>query len=145
MILLLPLRSVFDARRKDLLYVDSRKLLVLVQVLHHCQDSRTNQKSGERVEDGLKRELKEETNLDVEPKDILGVYSDPSRDPRGHRISITFLATIKSGDAKAADDAESIEWLPINEQKDLAFDHNKILKDYRQWKQTKGTYWSSKV
>ena len=100
---------------------------------------------GERVEDGLKRELKEETNLDVEPTDILGVYSDPSRDPRGHRISITFLATIKSGDAKAADDAESIEWLPINEQKDLAFDHNKILKDYRQWKQTKGTYWSSKV
>ena len=99
---------------------------------------------GERVEDALKRELNEETNLDIEPIDILGVYSDPSRDPRGHRIYITFIATIKSGDAKAADDAESIEWLSINEQQDLAFDHNKILKDYRQWKQTKGTYWSSK-
>ena len=100
---------------------------------------------GEKVEDALKRELREETNLDIEPTDILGVYSDPSRDPRGHRISITFIATIKSGDAKVADDAESIEWLPINEQKDLAFDHNKILKDYRQWKKTKGTYWSTKT
>ena len=45
---------------------------------------------------------------------------------------------------KPADDAESIEWLPINEEKDLAFDHNKILNDYRQWKEAKGTYWSTK-
>ena len=99
---------------------------------------------GEKVEDALKRELKEETNFDIEPTDILGVYSDPSRDPRGHRVSITFIATIKSGEAKAADDAESIVWLPINEQQDLAFDHNKILNAYRQWKKTKGTYWSTK-
>ena len=99
---------------------------------------------GEKVEDALKRQLNEETSLDVEPTDILGVYSDPSRDPGGHRISIAFIATIKSGDAKAADDAESIEWLPVNEKKDLAFDHNKILKNYRQWKKTKGTYWSTK-
>ena len=100
---------------------------------------------GEKVEDALKRELKEETNFDIEPTDILGVYSDPSRDPRGHRVSITFIATIKSGDAKAADDAESIVWLPINEQQDLDFDHNKILNAYRQWKKTKGTYWSTKI
>ena len=85
---------------------------------------------GEKVEDALKRELKEETNFDIEPTDILGVYSDPSRDPRGHRVSITFIATIKSGEAKAADDAESIVWLPINEQQDLAFDHNKIFNGY---------------
>ena len=85
---------------------------------------------GEKVEDALKRELKEETNFDIEPTDILGVYSDPSRDPRGHRVSITFIATIKSGEAKAADDSESIVWLPINEQQDLAFDHNKILNGY---------------
>jgi 8-oxo-dGTP diphosphatase len=97
----------------------------------------------EKVEEAVKRELREETSLDIEPIAILGVYSDPSRDPRGHRISITFIARIISGEAKAADDAESIEWLPINEQKDLAFDHNKILKDYHQWKKTKGTYWST--
>ena len=100
---------------------------------------------GERVEDALKRELKEETNLVIEPTDILGVYSDPSRDPRGHRVSMTFIAIIKSGDAKAADDAESIEWLPQNEQKELGFDHNKILKDYQRWRNSKGTFWSSKL
>ena len=41
--------------------------------------------------------------------------------------------------------AESVEWLPVNDQKDLAFDHNKILKDYQQWRKTKATYWSSKT
>ena len=58
---------------------------------------------------------------------------------------ITFIAKIVSGDAKAADDAESVEWLPVNDKRDLAFDHNKILKDYRQWRKTKATYWSSKA
>ena len=66
-------------------------------------------------------------------------------DPRGHRISITFIAKIISGEAKAADDAESVEWLPVNDQRDLAFDHNKILKDYQQWRKTKATYWSAKA
>ena len=48
-----------------------------------------------------------------------------------------FLTGIISGEAKATDDAESVEWLPVNELKDLAIDHNKILKDYRQWIKTK--------
>jgi 8-oxo-dGTP diphosphatase len=96
---------------------------------------------GEKVEDAIKRELREETNLDVEPTDILGVYSDPSRDPRGHRISITFIARIISGEAKAAEDAESAEWLLVNDQRDVGFDHNKILKNYQQWRKTKATYW----
>jgi 8-oxo-dGTP diphosphatase len=100
---------------------------------------------GEKVEDAVKRELREETNLAIELTDILGVYSDPSRDPRGHRISITFIAKIISGEAKAADDAESVEWLPVNDQRDLAFDHKKILDDYRQWRKTNATYWSSKA
>ena len=41
---------------------------------------------GEKVEDAMKRELREETNLAIEPTDILVVYSDPSRDTRGHNI-----------------------------------------------------------
>lgn len=43
-----------------------------------------------------------------------------------------------SGEAKAADDAESIEWLSANDQRDLAFDHNRILNDHRQWGKNKG-------
>jgi len=100
---------------------------------------------GEKIEDAVKRELREETSLEIEPTDILGVYSDPSRDPRGHRISITFIAKLVSGEAKASSDAESIEWLPQNEQKELGFDHNKILKDYQRWRNSKGTFWSSKL
>jgi len=100
---------------------------------------------GEKVEDAVKRELREETSLDIEPTDILGVYSDPSRDPRGHRISVVFIAKVISGEAKPSSDAESIEWLSVNEIKELGFDHNKILKDYRQWRNTKSTYWSSKA
>jgi 8-oxo-dGTP diphosphatase len=99
---------------------------------------------GEKVEDAVKRELREETSLDIEPTDILGVYSDPSRDPRGHRISVAFIAKVISGEAKPSSDAESIEWLSVNEIKELGFDHNKILKDYQIWRSAKGTFWSSK-
>ena len=78
---------------------------------------------GEKVEDAVKRELREETNLAIEPTDILGVYSDASRDPRGHRISITFIAKIISGEAEAGDDDKSVEWLPVNDQKEHAIEH----------------------
>ena len=88
---------------------------------------------GEKVEDAVKRELREETSLDIEPTDILGVYSDPSRDPRGHWISVTYVAKTIGGEAKPSSDAESIEWLSVNEIKELGFDHNKILKDYQKW------------
>jgi 8-oxo-dGTP diphosphatase len=99
---------------------------------------------GEKVEEAAKREALEETNLNVEPTDILGVYSDPQRDPRGHTISITFIGKINNGDAKAGDDADSIEWISIDDQRHLAFDHHKILQDYRDWRKSRGTYWSSK-
>jgi len=46
---------------------------------------------GERVEDAVKREIKEETSLDIELIDILGVYSEPERDPRGHIMSTVFI------------------------------------------------------
>ena len=49
---------------------------------------------GERVEDAAKREAKEETSLDIELVDILGVYSDPNRDPRGHIMSTVFVGKI---------------------------------------------------
>ena len=100
---------------------------------------------GEKVEDAVKRELFEETSLAIVPTGILGVYSDPKRDPRGHRVSITFIAKASGGEAKGGDDAESAQWFPINEELDLAFDHNKILNDYKQWRKSIGTFWSSKA
>ncbi len=104
---------------------------------------------GEKVEDTAVREMLEETNLNIEPINILGAYSDPKRDPRGHVITIAFIGKIIGGEVKAGDDADDFEWISYEELKDKhvvrTFDHNKIMEDYREWKKTRGTYWSSKV
>ena len=85
---------------------------------------------GESLESAAIREAKEETGLDVKLKYQLGAYSDPSRDPRFHTISVVFVAIAK-GRPKAGDDAKSIGIFYRNSiPKDLAFDHAKILDDY---------------
>jgi ADP-ribose pyrophosphatase YjhB (NUDIX family) len=89
---------------------------------------------GESLESAAQREALEETCLQVELLYQLGAYSDPSRDPRHHTISVVFVARA-AGSPKAADDALDIglfdeETLP----EPLAFDHHLILSDYfRQW------------
>jgi 8-oxo-dGTP diphosphatase len=104
----------------------------------------------ERVEDAAKREVKEETSLDIVLLEILGVYSDPGRDPRGHIMSTVFIGKISKrsykGDAIAQDDAAAIEWLNLDEVVNtrFGFDHRRIITDYIRWKQIGGTFWSSK-
>jgi 8-oxo-dGTP diphosphatase len=91
---------------------------------------------GEKVEDTAVREMTEETNLTIEPTDILGVYSDPKRDPRGHVISIVFIGKIIGGEVRAGDDADSFEWVSYKELKNKqivrTFDHLKIMEDYQE-------------
>ncbi len=101
---------------------------------------------GETVEDAMKREAMEETSFVVEPIDILGVYSDPKRDPRKHIMTTVFVGIIVEGSGKAGDDAASIEWLELGEveTQQIAFDHATILHDYRKWKESGGTFWSTK-
>ena len=101
---------------------------------------------GEKVEDAVKREAEEELLVKVEPIDILGVYSDPNRDPRGHIMSITFIAKIINAEPKAGDGVAELRWLEINDLKNikLGFDHSKILTDYQTWQKNGGSYWSSK-
>jgi 8-oxo-dGTP diphosphatase len=107
---------------------------------------------GERVEDAAKREDKEETSLDIELVDILGVYSEPNRDPRGHIMSTVFVGKIISPnnnkvEALAQDDAAKIEWINLEEVNNthFAFDHQKIISDYEKWKRSGGTFWSSRA
>ena len=83
---------------------------------------------GETVEEAVVREAKEETNLDIKIVDLLGVYSDPKRDPRGHVVSICYIA-LGHGELKAGDDAADIELFDIEKVPTLAFDHNKIIED----------------
>lgn len=86
---------------------------------------------GERVEDALVREMKEETNLDVSISRVLGIYSDPARDPRFHTASVVYVAKAK-GVPKGGDDAKeaklySLDAIPMEK---LVFDHTKIVQDY---------------
>lgn len=101
---------------------------------------------GEKVEDAIVREVKEETGLDVKPMEILGVYSDKYRSPKHHVITTTFILKIVDGELKAGDDAENVGLYKIEELKKeyLAFDHYKIIQDYLKWKREGETYWSSK-
>ncbi len=102
---------------------------------------------GETVEDSVKREVKEETSLIVEPIGILGVYSDPGRDPRGHVMSTVFVClNLENKIEEAGDDANELCWIDATEitKQDLAFDHKQILRDYLTWRQSNTTFWSSK-
>lgn len=85
---------------------------------------------GESVEQAAIREAKEETGLDVVLVSLLGCYSDPARDPRGHTASVVYVARA-SGSPKAADDAMDISvCTPELPPEPLAFDHAAILADY---------------
>ena len=81
---------------------------------------------GETVEEAIVREVKEETGLTVEPKKVIGIFSDPNRDPRGHVVSIAFHAQIVSGTLEASSDAVDVRTFSEAPQP-LAFDHQQIL------------------
>ena len=84
---------------------------------------------GETVEQAAMREAKEETGLDVELTRLVGVYSDPARDPRGHTVSVVFTAVPKGGELRADTDAAEVMKTKDDRDLPLAFDHRKILAD----------------
>lgn len=86
---------------------------------------------GERLEDAAARELAEETGVHAAPERLIGVYSDPARDPRGHVVSAAFLFRLPPGphEARGGDDAASAEFRRDWRDLDLAFDHADILND----------------
>jgi len=83
---------------------------------------------GERVEEAVHREAKEETGLEIEPLGLIGIYSDPGRDPRGHVVSVAFLAKGR-GDLVSGSDAGSAEVFLLQSLPPLAFDHERIIRD----------------
>ena len=91
---------------------------------------------GETVEHAAIREAKEEVCLDVKLSCLLGLYSDPARDSRGHTATAVYIATAK-GIPQAADDAKNVQVFNIDAlPTDLAFDHDAVLKDYLKNKNT---------
>lgn len=88
---------------------------------------------GESLEQAAIREAREETCLDVTLKKLLGCYSNPRRDPRGHTVSPVYIAEAH-GTPQAADDAKNLRCLSLTDiPKELVFDHALILQDYRHY------------
>jgi 8-oxo-dGTP diphosphatase len=87
---------------------------------------------GETVEDAVRREMKEETGLDLQDLRQFRVYSDPARDPRGHVVSVVFAAR-GIGKPEAGDDADRYRLIDLSAvpESELVFDHAKILADFR--------------
>lgn len=84
---------------------------------------------GEDIDDAIDREIEEETGLTGLPFRQFRTFGTPGRDPRGHTVSVVYVAVI-IGEAPAVvggDDAASADWFPVNRLPDLAFDHSRIL------------------
>lgn len=88
---------------------------------------------GESVEQAALREAKEETGLDVRLTGLLGVYSDPARDPRGHTISTVFTAAPENAaDIAGGDDAAEARFFLLDAlPQGIVFDHGKIIDDFK--------------
>lgn len=84
----------------------------------------------ESLEDGAKRELTEETGLQVEKMEQVMAFGAVNRDPRGRTISVAFVTAIRKKEGvKGADDASEAEWFSMNKLPELAFDHLEILNE----------------
>jgi 8-oxo-dGTP diphosphatase len=94
---------------------------------------------GENVAQAARREAKEETGLDVEIKELLGVYSDPRRDPRGLFTISTVFVGRAAGAPKGGDDAAEARVFPLAAlPPDIVFDHPTIIADYRRYRDGQG-------
>lgn len=90
---------------------------------------------GETVEDAAVREAREETGLVITLQCLLGLYSDPARDPRGHTVTAAYIATA-TGTPTAADDAKHLGVFTLDQlPSPLAFDHDQMLRDYRNYRE----------
>jgi len=86
---------------------------------------------GETCEAAAVREALEETGLEVVLTGLLGVYSDPARDPRGHTMSVVYTAqALDPGRLKAGDDAGKAAFFALDALPPLAFDHGRIVRDF---------------
>ena len=86
---------------------------------------------GETVEAAALRELREETGINGAIVRLIGLYSNPKRDPRGHTVSAAFLVRPKSTRVRGGDDAASAAFVADWRELKLAFDHNVIVADAR--------------
>ncbi len=86
----------------------------------------------ERLEEAVVRELEEETGATGRLLGIVGAYSRPDRDPRGHTVSVVYAIAVEDEDVLGGDDASEAAWHDLDAPPPLAFDHDQVLADYRE-------------
>ena len=94
----------------------------------------------ETAESCCARETLEETGLRVRVGELLGVYSAPDRDPRGHNVTVLYAARPVSGRVRGGDDAAEARWFAPAElvRLSFAFDHGKIVREQLARRRAKG-------
>lgn len=86
----------------------------------------------EKVEQALKREIKEELGVSIKIKKLVGVYSDPERDPRYHSVSIAYKLKQQGGEISLNEEASAYDFFHLdNLPRKVGFDHRKIINDLR--------------
>lgn len=85
---------------------------------------------GEPTDAAILREMEEETALEVAVERIVGVYSDPRRDPRGHTVSVAYALRRTGGEPGASSDAAALDLVDARDLPAMAFDHARIVRDF---------------
>jgi 8-oxo-dGTP diphosphatase len=89
---------------------------------------------GELLEDCARRELREETGLSLDSLEQLGTYDTPDRDPRGWIISVVYVVRVaEPAPVTGGDDAAQAGWFALDAPPPLAFDHDRVIADVRDW------------
>lgn len=92
---------------------------------------------GEAPPHAAAREAKEEISVDVEIVSLLGAYGAPDRDPRGHTVSLVYVARAsESATPHAGDDAGNVAWYGLDALPKLAFDHAQVIADYTRFRKS---------
>src|SRR2546425_12437688 len=86
---------------------------------------------GETTVEAVVREVREETGLETKVLRLVGVFSQPGRDPRGHTVTIAYALEAIGGRLKAGSDASGIVRVDPDEPPQMAFDHNEIVRKWR--------------
>ena len=92
---------------------------------------------GEHPLDGLRRELLEETGLEIEPRDLVGIWMDRYGDDEDshHTLNLYWTARVLGGEPSAADDVTEVRWFAPGElppAEALAFHIAEVLAAWRE-------------
>lgn len=86
---------------------------------------------GETLEEAVVREVREETGLETKVISLVGVYSRPGRDPRGHVVSAVYELAVTGGTLSSGSDAAGVDLIDLDAPPEMGFDHENIIADFR--------------